>query len=660
MSSPGSNAPPAPWNNVLTWTDITYGIRQGRGKAATTRQILKGLSGSVRSGEMIAIMGSSGAGKTTLLNCLSGRLSTGTLSGAILYNNRPRLPREWSKTMAFVEQHDILYSNVTVRECLRHAAHLRLPSSLHTAAEKDARADDVLRRLRLTKAADTPIGDEHVRGVSGGEKKRVAIGQELVGDPQILFLDEPTSGLDSNSALAVLENVRADSVAAGRIVVATIHQPSFELLCLFDKVILLSGGCTLYFGPPTEAEAYFASKGFPKLKLNQNPADFFMDVMTIDTSKDEDGMKKDIERIDSLARAYRDLAAPPHPKDATLLHRTDTRLDDVSLLETTLEAETKSLTRAVAAASARQVLPTDDRGVAASVALAQLGWANSWWREFGILFHRAWTQLVRGRTLIYTNLARIVVQVLILGFTFFRLKTDQRSVQNRVGVILFVLADDIFNAITSVLTVFPTERAIMLRERAARSYRVSSFFLAKAVAELIPALIYSLMSCIPIYLIVGLRLDRPQVHLVKYAAALAVQNTVNISVGLLIGAAVPSVQVANVVGPLVATVFLIYGGSFINNADLPVIFRGFQYITPGAYTFRALMQNEFGGLSISCPTDPSEACAFENGDQVLATYSVASPSFWVNVGGLAALFCGYITLAYLTLRFAAKPKVKLV
>ncbi|RKO86856.1 P-loop containing nucleoside triphosphate hydrolase protein, partial [Blyttiomyces helicus] len=214
-------------------------------------------------GQLVAIMGSSGAGKSTLLNCLSGRVSVGHLTGNIHLNGRQRNPRTWKKTVSFVEQDDIMYASLTVRETLRFAAQLRLPSSRYTDEQKFAKAEEILRSLRLTKAADTFIGDGMTRGISGGERKRTAIGQELVGDPEILFLDEPTSGLDSNSAFMVIENVKSEAVRTNRIVILTIHQPSHEILALFSSVILLSAGSVVFYGPPDDALAHFSGLGIP-------------------------------------------------------------------------------------------------------------------------------------------------------------------------------------------------------------------------------------------------------------------------------------------------------------------------------------------------------------------------------------------------------------
>lgn len=141
------------------------------------RRILFGMSGSVRRGEMVAILGASGAGKTTLLNVLSARLSKfGTLSGSVLYNGAPRNPSSWKRTVGFVEQEDLMIGLLTVYEQLYFSAKMRLPNGLYENSAKKSRVEDIIQMLRLEKCRDTRIGDARTRGVSGGEKKRTSIG----------------------------------------------------------------------------------------------------------------------------------------------------------------------------------------------------------------------------------------------------------------------------------------------------------------------------------------------------------------------------------------------------------------------------------------------------------------------------------------------------
>ncbi|KAG6402486.1 hypothetical protein SASPL_134681 [Salvia splendens] len=186
------------------------------------KEILKGVSGSVFPGEMLAMLGPSGSGKTTLLTALGGRLS-GDLAGAITYNGKP-FSNATKRCTGFVTQDDVLYPHLTVTETLVYTALLRLPRDL-SKAEKVEHAEAVIEQLGLTRCRDSIIGGDFLRGVSGGERKRVSIGQEMLINPSLLFLDEPTSGLDSTTAQKIVSTLW-DLANGGRTVLMTIHQPS--------------------------------------------------------------------------------------------------------------------------------------------------------------------------------------------------------------------------------------------------------------------------------------------------------------------------------------------------------------------------------------------------------------------------------------------------
>lgn len=183
----------------ITWNNLTYTVpvRVGRQlRKRGTKVVLDGVSGHVPPERLLAIMGPTGCGKTSVLNALAGRLPVGgKLDGDILVNEQPRT-KAFRTISAYVMQDDVLFSNLSVRETLRVAADLRLPASV-PAAKKAQVVDDVIAELGLAKAANTWIGNEIVRGVSGGERKRTNIGVELLSNPSIVFLDEPTSGLDA-------------------------------------------------------------------------------------------------------------------------------------------------------------------------------------------------------------------------------------------------------------------------------------------------------------------------------------------------------------------------------------------------------------------------------------------------------------------------------
>lgn len=244
-----------------------------KSKNSEEKMILKGITGMVQPGEVLAMLGPSGSGKTTLLTALGGRLG-GRLAGTITYNGKP-FSNAMKRNTGFVTQDDVLYPHLTVTETLVFTALLRLPNGL-SKEEKIQHAEAVITQLGLTKCNNSIVGGERLRGISGGERKRVSIGQEMLINPSLLFLDEPTSGLDSTTAQRIVSTLWELS-NGGRTVVMTIHQPSSRLFYMFHKVLLLSEGNPLYFGRGSEAVDYFSSIGYSPMVV-MNPADFLLDL----------------------------------------------------------------------------------------------------------------------------------------------------------------------------------------------------------------------------------------------------------------------------------------------------------------------------------------------------------------------------------------------
>ncbi|KAJ1942012.1 hypothetical protein FBU59_003329, partial [Linderina macrospora] len=287
---------------ILSWDHLNYEVKTKDG----TRQLLHDISGQVYAGELVAIMGSSGAGKTTLLNVLSGRVQGGRLYGDIKFNGHKRNPHTYKRMLAFVEQDDLMFATLSVEETLMASARLRLPNSQYTEADKQRRVTDTLRQLRLSHVKDTKIGGYGERGVSGGERKRVSIGVEMVTDPKLLVLDEPSSGLDSSSAEMVVALAKEMAQQRQLCTLMTIHQPSAEMVARFDKLILLAQGKLVYMGPAKDALAYFEMLGYPC--TNSNPANFFIDLMTIDFASDE-AMTESERRVQHLVESFAEFRA---------------------------------------------------------------------------------------------------------------------------------------------------------------------------------------------------------------------------------------------------------------------------------------------------------------------------------------------------------------
>ena len=216
--------------------------------------ILDDVSLSIYPGELVCIVGGSGAGKTTLLDALNGfRPAT---SGRVLYNGIDFYAHfdAFRHSLGYVPQDDIVHPELTVYQTLYFTARLRLPPDT-TRAEIERRISEALESLELVERRDT-----EVRRLSGGQRKRVSIGVELLSKPEVFFLDEPTSGLDPGLDSRMMELLRR-LASQGRTVVLTTHATRNIMIC--DKVVFMArGGRLVYFGPPAEALTYFGVEDF--------------------------------------------------------------------------------------------------------------------------------------------------------------------------------------------------------------------------------------------------------------------------------------------------------------------------------------------------------------------------------------------------------------
>lgn len=255
---------------ALYFENVSYNLKG--------KQILSGITGAVHPGELLAIMGASGAGKTTFLDILARKRKKGIISGDFWVNGEKVQDDEFRNVIGFVDQEDTMLPTLTVHETILDSALLRLPKEMGRAT-KEQKVEDVERQLGIYHIRDQVIGSEEGtgRGISGGEKRRVGIACELVTSPSILFLDEPTSGLDAYNAFNVVECLVTLVKTYNRTVVFTIHQPRSNIVALFDQLILLAQGRTVYSGPFSSCQQYFDQIGYP-CPSGFNIADYLVDL----------------------------------------------------------------------------------------------------------------------------------------------------------------------------------------------------------------------------------------------------------------------------------------------------------------------------------------------------------------------------------------------
>ncbi|PFH55391.1 hypothetical protein XA68_18436 [Ophiocordyceps unilateralis] len=255
---------------ALYFENVSYSLNQ--------INILSQIQGICRPGEVTAIMGASGAGKTTFLDILARKNKRGQVSGNFFVNGEGVSDSEFKNVVGFVDQEDAMLPTLTVHETILNSALLRLPRDMSRLA-KEQRAFEVEKELGIYHIRDSLVGSEDGsgRGISGGEKRRVGIACELVTSPSILFLDEPTSGLDSFNAYNVVECLVTLAKNYKRTIIFTIHQPRSNIVALFDRLILLAQGKTVYSGPFSQCQSYFDTTGY-QCPPGFNIADYLVDL----------------------------------------------------------------------------------------------------------------------------------------------------------------------------------------------------------------------------------------------------------------------------------------------------------------------------------------------------------------------------------------------
>ena len=559
------------------------------------KRILDHVDGSVSPGEMVAILGPSGSGKTTLLNLLAGRVSSGVVTGSILANGERRSKFYYTNT-AYVEQDDLMFATLTVFETLRVAAMLRLPKSF-SKKSKLQRVNDVIQELGLNPCRNTYIGDAEIRGISGGERKRTAIAVELLRNPSMLFLDEPTSGLDSSTAFNIVETLQ-NLARRQRTVLMTIHQPKANIFELFDKAIFLSQGKVVFFGPVSELVPYFSSASYSCPQYT-NPADHYMDVITIDPRSIE-AQEESQQILNDLVQYYNENRRPQNRQ----------KIDQ---------------------------LAESSRGTGAPEGFKARKYQSAYLQEFQILTGRSWKNFVRNKRLSIYALAQTVLLAVIIGAVFFSAgrRTGPVSVQNRLGALFFVILNQSFTTLFPVLNVFPPEIAVFKRERAARAYRVSTYYLAKNVAELPLQFAYPIIFSSIVYWMIGFA--ETAAAFFTFLAFMVVISFTSQSLGLLISAAVPNVTVANILAPLILIIFVLFGGFYSNTQSIWAGIAWIQWISYVNYAFKGLVQNEFNNVP--------------GGAATIALFNAGSPTIWVDfviIIGFGLLFrvIGCFVLAF--------------
>ncbi|XP_052766024.1 ATP-binding cassette sub-family G member 5-like [Mya arenaria] len=568
------------------------------------KQVLNNVTLRLKSGEITAILGNSGSGKTSLLDVITCR-SSGKVTGGVYYNGA-RCTRDVIQNHAtYVMQADRLLPNLTVRETLRYTASLKLPG--HTSnAVIDRKVAQVITEMGLKEVADSRVGGHIIRGISGGEQRRVTIAIQLLKDPDMIFLDEPTSGLDSYTARYLVSNLR-DLARRGKIVLLTIHQPSSEIFTLLDNIGIMSRGEMVYCGAAENVVEYFTVLGYPCDKYT-NPLDKYVDVASIDR-RDKDSEESSVKRVDSLVRAYRN---------------------------SRLHADTAAaITKYTQGRSATWKKEQKDPG-------------PSYPRVFITILNRMYRNLFRDRKDYVARLLLLPLFFLFILIFLGRLKHNQKSIQDRVGLLYQSATVPPFMGIINSIPLFPCFRDLYFRESRDGLYGTATFLSAYSLHVLPFHAISSVIFSSMVYWVTGMHpgadhfgLYTLEIFLLHYWG----EVTAVAMMGLFMNA-----NLAQSVTALLQAAHVIIASGFLKNVKTLV--KPFQWLSWALihrYSAEIFVANEFKGLKFDCdtPTAPNVTTqCIESGDDYIDAYYPGSTEHIArNFGILVAYDIGTLIIA---------------
>ncbi|TKY60440.1 ABC transporter G family member 5 [Spatholobus suberectus] len=583
------------------------------------RHVLKNVSFQAKPWEILAIVGPSGAGKSSLLEILAGKHSPE--SGTVLVNHKPVDKAQFRKLSGYVTQKDILFPLLTVEETLMFSAKLRLKLSQEQLC---SRVKSLIQELGLDHVAGTRIGDDRVRGISGGERRRVSIGVEVIHDPKVLILDEPTSGLDSTSALQIIDMLKVMADTRGRTIILSIHQPGFRIVKLFSSLLLLANGCVLHHGTADLLGVNLRLMGL-ELPLYVNVVEFA------------------IESIDTIQQQHKFLPVQVE---------TPRQLPGTMQQKKGDEEAGKGRNGKFTLQQLLQQSKVIDEEIMYAGMDFTCDFANSRLRETMILTHRFSKNIFRTKELFACRTIQMLASGLVVGSIFCNLKDDLVGAEERVGLFAFILTFLLSSSIEA-LPIFLQEREILMKETSCGSYRVSSYAIANGLVYLPFLLILAILFTMPLYWLVGL--NRNFFAFLHFLLLiLLILYTAN-SVVVCFSALVPNFIVGNSVIAGVIGSFFLFSGYFISNHEIPNYWIFMHYISLFKYPFEGFLINEFSN-SGKCLEYMFGAC-IKSGEDVLKEEGYGGESNrWKNVGVTVCFILVYRFISYVILRYRCSQR----
>lgn len=564
----------------IEFTDVAF--ENKRGFRGPMKKILKGVSGTFKSGELSAIMGPSGAGKSTLLNILTG-FQNDKWTGQIEYvgDDGKHTWKEYKKQSCYIQQDDIIHPLFTVSEAMWMAINLKIGSSL-SQKSKEMLIDDMLDNLDLSKTKQTRCSR-----LSGGQKKRLSIALELLDNPPVMFFDEPTTGLDSLSSMQCIRLLH-DLAKSGRTIVCTIHQPSAAIYELFDYVYLLAEGRCMYEGATKNTIAYFASVGLQCPKYH-NPADYMIEVASNEYGNFRDQLAK--------------LAAK---------NEKSWRLETPRQTNTNYMNETKA---------------------------AVLIQPPSEFERFSVLLHYCMVQLFRDWTTVHLKIFLHFVVGILLGLLYNGSGQDGNKSFTNVGLFVVTTLYLCYTSMMPAVLKFPSEIATLKKERFNNWYQLRTYYLASFICSVPLQIIFAFVYSSPSYFLSRQPMDMNRFFM--YLGAAIMNTLLAESFGLLIGIMMNPVN-GTFLGSILIATMLILSGFLANFRYMPRGLYYTSYLSHQKYAVHAFVTAIYGfnREKLECP---KMYCHYSVPFTLLDELSMTGGRYWLDI---LILFINYAIIKF--------------
>lgn len=613
----------------IAWLDFTYSVepnvfedpRWGRINRLfhkERRMILKGLSGGLKSGQMVALMGPSGAGKTCLLESISG-LRTAGIGGRMCLRGRKRAQ------LVIVPQYDDFLPQFSVEETVVYGSRMKNPPG--TDHRKVASA--VIEQLGLEACRSN-----NIRRCSGGQRKRVAIAQELVSKPNILILDEPTSGLDSSCCyhtMSVLRDVLDKSVLTDQpmAIVSTIHQPSAKVFRMFDLVYLLGKtGHMAYSGPPDELVSTVREVTGLECPKYSNPSDFMIELVAYDYGHEpvERMVEYERQKAELFRRDFEQRAGlagrkgSPAPSPRLAPSKSDSQLM-ADRKEGQLQRPGLRVRELLAAPSGVHVDYRTKVTLELRRATSNRNVRHPFLWHAWVHLHRSFLQQIRDpilnnmRILIHLGFAALLVLLYgkksgeargcppILGLPL-EITDPQREsmidLADNVGYIFMCIMMITYVSLMSTVLTFPVDIKTVGKEYKNGWYGTPTYFLGKTLADLPFVVLYPVVYCLITWFLTNQASDHAW-RFFSFTGLIIMNAMSSQSFGLILGALfVNSVTSATFLGPVITIPWYIFTGYTKRVHRLSEPFKSTSRFLFTRYVFEGIIDTVYGHERCNC------------------------------------------------------------